>query len=151
MAILTEDLKKRILATKWVPAVIEIEKSTIVNFTTAVEDPNPLWQPGEGAKKGPYGDMIVPPGLLHARMMLSAVIPELPADMPLKRILDGGADVEYFIPIRPGDKLKSDTEWVDVFEREGATGSMISTVFETRWTNQKGELVGKCRSTLIRR
>jgi len=151
MGVLTEDLKKRILAIKFDRLVIHVDRTFITNFAKAVEDPNPLYYPCEGARSGPYGEQIVPPGMLHARNMMPEIFPELPADMPVKNKLDGGTDVEYYIPIRYGDTIFVDTRYIDVFEKPGATGPMIFTQYVTEWTNQHGEIVGKSTSVMIRR
>lgn len=68
---------------------------------------------------------------------------------PLGAILNGGSEVEYGVPIRPGDVLTSVSTPVEVFERQGRRGPMVFYVAENRWTNQRGEIVKIARSTQI--
>jgi hypothetical protein len=68
----------------------------------------------------------------------------------LKFQLNGGLEVEYGVPIRPGDVIRSRRRLVSYSERSGRLGLMLFTVFEDTWTNQNRELVKRTRSTLIR-
>ena len=39
----------------------------------------------------------------------------------------------------------------DVYEKEGSSGNLLFIVFESDYTNQKGDLVARLRGTAIRR
>ena len=75
---------------------------------------------------------------------------ELPFELPVTRLLDGGGDWEYFRPIRPGDVLTVVTKLVDIRERAGRMGTMVFLVSELTWRNQRNELVARSRGTSIR-
>ena len=64
--------------------------------------------------------------------------------------LNGGQDVEYGVPMRPGDVITSVTRLGDYWEREGRHGLMLFTIRELTWTNQDDGLVKRTRRTLIR-
>jgi len=66
--------------------------------------------------------------------------------------LNAGGDAEHTgVPIRPGDVITATSKVVDIYERRGRTADrMVITVTETRWTNQKGELVRVYRGTSLR-
>jgi hypothetical protein len=64
--------------------------------------------------------------------------------------LNGGMEVEYGEPMRPGDVITSVSRLADYTERSGRLGLMLFTVFEDTWTNEHGDLVKRSRSTLIR-
>jgi hypothetical protein len=68
----------------------------------------------------------------------------------LKFMLNGGMQVEYGAPMRPGDVITSVSRLGDYAERSGRLGLMLFTVFEDTWTNQRGELVKRTQNTLIR-
>ena len=131
------------------PTVIEIEKGMIKRFVEAIEDPNPLWQDEEYAKKGRYGGIVAPPGFLITLMMKGPEL-ELPFELPFTRRLDGGGEWEYFKPVRPGDVITVVTRLADIKEREGNLGTMVFLVTETTWKNQRNELVARSSGTLIR-
>lgn len=68
----------------------------------------------------------------------------------LKFQLNGGLEVTYGVPIRPGDVIRSVRTLADYAEREGRMGRMLFTVIEDVWTNQDGDEVRRSRMTLIR-
>ena len=47
----------------------------------------------------------------------------------------------YFAPIRVGDVITCVATLVDAYEKDGKLGTMLFLVDESRWTNQRGELV----------
>jgi hypothetical protein len=68
----------------------------------------------------------------------------------LKFQLNGGMEVDYGVPIRPGDVITAVTSLADYTQREGRLGSMLMTVSLDTWTNQSDETVKQSRMTLIR-
>ena len=64
--------------------------------------------------------------------------------------LNGGGVGRYYTHIRPGDVITSVSSIKEHREREGRLGLMLFTITETRWTNQKGELVKVYEGTGIR-
>lgn len=66
------------------------------------------------------------------------------------RGMNGGQTEEYFEPMRPGDVISSTSGLTDWMERTTSLGLTLFTTTETRWTNQKDELVKVKRSTGIR-
>ena len=126
---------------------IEIEKGMIQKLAEAIEDPNPLWTDPAFAAKTRYKGTIASPALFTAIMMRGGAL--RPLETGLTRLLDGGGDYEFLKPVRPGDVLTARNTLKDLFERPGKAGPMLFQVFETTWTNQKGELVVKNTSTMI--
>lgn len=124
--------------------VTEIEKGAIKKFAKAIDDPNPLWQDEAYAKNTKWGDIIAPPTFVA---FCKTDMPEL--NLPLKRLLHGEDEIEYYQPIRPGDTISSVCKVVNIYEKQGKTGPMIFTILETSHTNQKGQLVAKNRISII--
>jgi hypothetical protein len=60
---------------------------------------------------------------------------------PGRRGLNGGQRNRYFAPIRPGDVISCEVTLVDAYEKQGRLGPMLFLNDESRWTNQRGELV----------
>jgi len=146
--VITDEIRA-FVGMRFEPAVIEIEKGMITRFAEAIEDPNPLWQDEEYARSSRYGGIVAPPGFLMSLMMRGPTM-ELPFELPVTRVLDGGGDWEYFKPIRPGDVLTVVTKLVDIREREGRMGTMVFMVSEITWRNQRNEFVARSRGTSIR-
>jgi N-terminal half of MaoC dehydratase len=69
----------------------------------------------------------------------------------LRRGLNGGVEIEHTdVRMRPGDVITTRTAIAEYSEREGRLGLMLFTTNESRWSNQRDELVRIERMTLIR-
>jgi hypothetical protein len=68
----------------------------------------------------------------------------------LANILNGGIQVEYGVPMRPGDVITSVTYLAEYKERPGSLGLMLFATSRTVWTNQDDAMVKTTLSTLIR-
>jgi hydroxyacyl-ACP dehydratase HTD2-like protein with hotdog domain len=73
----------------------------------------------------------------------------LPFDFPFERRLDGGSEWEYFVPIRPGDRIIAVARIEDINEREGRLGVMIITSTKTTYRNQFDQVVATQTGTSI--
>ena len=115
-------------------------------------EPAPLHFLDEGvAARGPSGGMLAPrefnPFAWTPRVGLGRHWDLLSAERPT--VLNGGLRSAYYEPIRPGDVITGSRRFADVYEKQGRSGNMVFVVSETRWTNQRGELVRLGRQTLI--
>ena len=68
----------------------------------------------------------------------------------LKHALNGGINIAYGVPMRPGDVITSVMTLEEYRERLGSLGLMLFTSIKTVWTNQNGEMVKTGVSTVIR-
>jgi len=148
-------------------SIFEVEKEPIRRFADAVDDPNPLYWDEEYAKKSKYRSIIAPPGFISAPWYANrptkwpqrgatggegrAGVGVALAKAGYWRVLDGGMEYEFFIPVHAGDTIKASSMIKDIIEREGRTGKMAFLITETTYTNQKGEVVAKARATSIHR
>ena len=60
---------------------------------------------------------------------------------PGTRGLNGGQRSAYFAPIGPGDVVTVTARLVDAYEKPGKLGTMLFLIDESRWVNERGELV----------
>ena len=100
----------------------------------------------EVAARGPWGGLVAPREFNPFAWMLRSQHGESwlrgMGTEPGKRVLNGGQRNRYFAPIRPGDVVTEVTRLADAYEKEGGRmGTMLFFVNESRWTNQRGELV----------
>ncbi len=129
----------------------EVEKGHIKKFAQAVDDPNPLWQNEEYARKSKYGSIIAPPTFIQDDA-LHTIMPKLSKmKSPLHRHLYGGVELEFYKPMKVGDVLTARGKLVDLYEKGGKGGKLIFMVVETSFSNQQGELLVKGRHTFIQR
>ena len=69
---------------------------------------------------------------------------------PLKRMLNGGTDVEYTGQICAGDILTPTNHVSAIEERQGRLGEMLITTSKTVYKNETGETVAIVTGTGIR-
>jgi len=141
-----EELKSKV-GTVWQSRVYEIEKGMLRRFAQAIEDPNPLWQDEEYARKTGYGGIIAPPTFV-ATLGLEQ-IQQLLASSPSETSLHGSTELECYQPVRAGDVVTATTRIADFRQRQGKMGTMTFVTFDITYENQKGELVGRCRQMVI--
>lgn len=110
---------------------------------TATEDFNPFaWAVAEKSGSNLSGSVAANPDLFEAGIGVKGP--------GLKNVLNGGTEVEYGVPVRPGDVITAVTTLADYRERPGRLGLMLFTISKTVWTNQNGETVKTISGTNIR-
>ncbi len=142
-----EELKDKI-GVEWKPVVYEIEKGMIRQFVQAIDDPNPLWQDGEYAKKSGYGGIIAPATFILA-IGFEQFVEALIASASFATMLMASTELEYYQPIRPGDMITVIIKISNIRERQGKMGKMAFINFDTTYKNQRQELVVKCQQMVI--
>ncbi len=154
---ITDELKTMIGTMISEPGILEVERGAIRRYADAIDDPGPLYRDVEYAKNSRYGELICPPGFFGWPVKEGGVMSGLStwgdplARAGFPRILDGGIEYEFFVPIRAGDTLTSYAKVADITERAGRTGNMLIVTQETTYINQNGDIVAKARSMLIGR
>lgn len=155
-SIMTDEIRAMI-GTLSEPVIMEVGRVAIRRYADAVGDDNPLFQDVEHAKNAGYEDIICPPGFwgwpIKGRATIGglSIVGGVLVKAGLWRILDGGVDQEFYIPIRAGDTLTAYSKVADIREREGKTGKMLFTTVETTYLNQNGDTVAVNRATIIAR
>ena len=149
-SVITEELRN-LLGVEAEPEVFEVEKGHIMKFAEAVGDPNPLWNDTKYARGARYGSIIAPPIFLIDEGLTRFADKLMNMKCPLPRTLNGGTEVEYYKPMKPGDSITTVAKLVDIQEKVGGSGKLLFLIVEVTYQNQKGELVAKCRNTFIRR
>ncbi|PKB67536.1 MAG: hypothetical protein BZY82_02800 [SAR202 cluster bacterium Io17-Chloro-G3] len=154
-----------------------VEKEGLRRFSQALMDPDPRFWDDEFAKASKYGEITTPAiycsyldrahpsqedpvtrafkenpgsdgigGVRGGRGSL----PNVPTD--LVRILNAGNEIEVYQYPSIGDRIYSQGRYSGITEREGRDGSrMLIVTAETRYYNQRGDLLSITRSSTIRR
>ena len=143
---LTEEMRQQAIGLEGPPATTEVEKGAIIKFAQAIGDDNPVFNDEEAARESRYGGLIAPPTFLRS---MASSRPELPFDFPFHRRLDGGSEWEYFIPVRPGDRITAVARIDDISERTGRLGLMIIMSTVVTYRNQFGRVVATQTGTGI--
>jgi hypothetical protein len=138
------------------PWTLEVDKTAVRMFARAVGYTDPLFYDESFAKSKGYRSLPAPPHYLGTPIFNPASSdptfgaprrgPRLQHN--LKRVLNGGTDIEYFDTICAGDILTASSKLADVSERTGSIGTMLITVTETTY-RRDGKVVAVSRGTGI--
>jgi acyl dehydratase len=148
--LITEPLKD-LLGKEQPVEYFDIEKGHLKTFADAIGDPNPLWTDIEYAKKSKYGTLIAPPtflidaGIIKLGDKLIAL-----EDENSGGFINGSTEIEYMLPIKLGDTIKTTAKLIDIKEKEGKSGKLLFMTIEVNYYNQNGDLVRRCRDIFIR-
>ena len=158
---LISDEARALIGKESAPVTREVYAKDILRFCYAVGDMNPLYLDEEFAKSSSFGRTVAPPMFFDI-----PTLPEYPLDQlredglprtglgpPLKatQAMAGGNEVEFFKPIRVGDRITRVSSIAEIYEKEGRSGTLVFTVYEHRYSNQEGDLVAVERMTGISR
>ena len=133
-----------------------VEYDPIRRHCHMVEDDNPLFLDPHIAAQSQHGGVIAPP-VMAGYFAGNGAWPHKPvrdalADVPTRgeRKINMNIDWEYLIPVRIGDRLSSQRELIDIFEKPiKLDPKAVWIVTETRITNQNDEIVAIGRNTLL--
>jgi len=141
------------------PTTSEVDRTAIRMFARSVGHTDPIYYDEAAAKAAGYRDLVAPPGYLGTPVFN----PNSPSrrggggmfggpepGRPLKRILNGGTEIEYFEDICAGDVLTSSSHVANYEETKGSIGDMLITTTKTVYKNQLGKVVAIMTGTGIR-
>ena len=143
-----EALRKQFLGQESPPTTMEVERGHIRAFADAIDDPNLLWRDEAQARQTRFGGVVSPPTFLRA--LRTERLEQLPPELSLNRLLDGGSEWEYFDAVKPGDRITAVNRITDLYTRTGSLGAMVFVVTETTYTNHLDQLVATQKNTSIR-
>ena len=135
------------------PVVTAVEKGAMIQLAMAVDDPNSLWQDEKYARGTRYGGIVAHPAYINVfrGLVLRKLMEGIKLTPSFKGVgIDGGTEIEYYHPIRPGDVITSVAKVTDIKEKQGKLGTMLIFTLETTYTNQLGQVTAKATDTTIR-
>jgi hypothetical protein len=152
-SVITDEMRARI-GVESEPVPYEVDNLGCRQFARAVGYTDPVFYDEDVAKARGYRGILAPPGFLghpvHNPNKPARAPEAFRLDIPYKRVLNGGTDIEYFADICSGDRLAASTKLSDLVEREGKIGPMLIMSTETIFRNEKGETVAIQRGQAIR-
>ena len=141
------------------PTTSEVDKTAIRMFARSVGHTDPIYYDEAAAKAAGYRGLVAPPGYLGTPVFN----PNAPSrrggggmfggpepSRPLKRILNGGTEIEYLEDVCAGDILTSTSHIASYEETKGSLGEMLITTTKTVYKNQDGKTVAISTGTGIR-
>jgi acyl dehydratase len=131
------------------PVLQEVEKGAIRRFADALGDPNPLYQDEAATRASGFSNLLAPPTFPAVLAMNEKFRHSL--DLGTRSILQSEQVIEYGRQVVAGDRVTVKSRVADVGERPGASGPMDVLVLEEEGRDDQGELLFRCRETLILR
>lgn len=124
----------------------EATRLAILKFAEGIGDSNPLWTDAKYAQTTRYGSLIAPPSFIWS------CFAQVQFGWKGMGGFHSGCDVEFFKPIRCGDKITADCTFVgfDGPKASQFAEEMVVDHFENNYWNQRSELVAKYRYFVIR-
>ncbi len=144
------------------PGVNEVDKLQIRMFARSVGHIDPIYYDEKEAKSAGYRSLPCPPGYLGTPVYdprtsdptfggRRGAGPGPQPSRPLKRILNGGTEIEYFDDICAGDVLEATNYVSDIQERKGSIGDMLITTSKTEYKRvSDGKVIAIMTGTGIR-
>ena len=155
-SLITDEMRARI-GVESEPWTVEVDKTSVRMFARACNYTDPVFFDEEFAKSKGYRSLPAPPHYLGTPVFNPATSDWTfggPRTAPrishpkLRRVLNGGTDIEYFDTIKAGDVLQASSKIADISERRGSLGPMLITVTETTY-KRDGTVVAIMRGTGI--
>jgi acyl dehydratase len=142
-------LDKSFIGLKTAPRSVEVEKGQLKFFAKATDETDRIYFDEAAAEAAGHPTLPAPPTFL---MCLGSLAPDREdilgkLGVDIGRILHGEQHFTYFKPIYAGDTITLTTRVTDMYDKKG--GALDFIVQETEATNQKGEVVGATRSTIV--
>ncbi|MFC1902392.1 MaoC family dehydratase N-terminal domain-containing protein [Chloroflexota bacterium] len=124
------------------PEAVEVTRQDLKRWMNVTGNPNPMWE------------TVAPPtfivNLPVMHRMLQAMIRVHSRGGFARFGMNGGQEIEYYMPIRVGDSISCTAKLLPIEEKTTRRGSKVAlTVFEVLCTNQRGELAAKYWMTNI--
>ena len=152
-SVITDQMRSRI-GVESEPVRYEIDNTGCRQFARAVGYTDPIYFDEDYARSKGHRSIVAPVGFLGHPVVVPGQPARLPEafrlQIPYKRVLNGGTDVEYFAEVCAGDVLTAATNLTNLTEREGKVGPMLIVDTETIFRNESGETVAIQRGSAIR-
>jgi hypothetical protein len=149
-SVVTDEMRAQI-GVESEPWTVEVDKTAVRMFARSVQYDDPLFYDEPFARSKGYRSIVAPPHYLGTPVYS----PNAPArgarqlNIPYRRNLNGGTDIEYFDSIQAGDVLTASSKLTDLEETSGRLGPMLIVRTETIY-RRDGKVVAVSRGTGIR-
>ena len=145
-----EDIKydRSLLGVEHAIGTFPVTSEMIVRFARSTGETNPVFLDEEKARESEYGGLIAPPTFCN--LFVSGARPDIKLEFGDMTLFAGQA-IECLAPVRPNDTLEARTRLKEVYAKTGRSGKMVFAVWETGFTNQRGETVALVQESFVRR
>jgi hypothetical protein len=133
------------------PWTVEVDTTSVRMFARSCQYNDPLFYDEAFAKSKGYRSLPAPPHYLGTPVFNPSAPPRggRQLNIPYKRNLNGGTDIEYFDTIQAGDVLTATSMLTELEETSGRLGPMLIVYNQTTY-RRDGKVVAILRGTGIR-
>jgi acyl dehydratase len=121
-----------------------------LEYARLIGETDPCYFDEAAAARGPSGGLVAHPSFV-VKIRGEKLVPDDIVRMMRRGGFDAGKDIEFGVPIRPGDVITVVSTVHDVYEKTGRSGSMYFIVFRSVLTNQRGEMVAIVDSRMMQK
>jgi hypothetical protein len=157
-SIITDEMRAAI-GIEGEPYTLEVDKLQVRMFARSVGYTDPIFYDEDFAKSKGYRSLPAPPHYLGTPIYNPSTAdstfgaprgagPGGRVQHNLKRVLNGGTEIEYRDTICAGDVLTAASKVAELQERQGSLGAMLITITETTYL-RGGDVVAISRGTII--
>jgi acyl dehydratase len=126
-----------------------VTEGEIVDFARALGEQRAIYVDPVAAREGPFQGLVAMPAFCLKFRSRRFYPPDMP---PLSRSgFDAGKDVEFGVPIRPGDRITVSATVRDLYEKTGRSGPLVIVVVRFVLVNQRSEMVAVIDNRFIHR
>ena len=128
----------------------EIAAQELIEYAKTLGVNDPLYLDEDAARAGPYGGLIAFPTFVVKLRGGQWMPPEVLKHMT-RAGFDAGKDIDFGVPVRPGDRITAISRITEIYEKTGRSGSMWFVVYRQEIHNQNDELVANVDNRLMQR
>ena len=143
------DYDRSILGKEYNTGPFHVSADLILDYCKALGETNPIYTDEEAAKKAGHASLVAPPALCSV-FVRQVTTPDIKLNFGTLRF-HAGQMVAPEADIIAGDSLSASTFLKEVYPKTGRTGTMVFMVWETVFTNQKGERVADVQESFAAR
>jgi acyl dehydratase len=160
-SLITDEVRAQLGQLTQPPVTAQITARDAQRYAMAVDDLNPVYFDEDAAHAAGYRTLVAPPTFVGHVVAATKPLTELREDglfrgvtrlrLGLPRVMAGGDAWEYLAPAYVGDVVTAESRLASVEQHEGRNGAFVTSVVETVFTDQRGEVIAKLRQTAIAR
>jgi acyl dehydratase len=133
------DFDRSLLGKEHNAGPFQVTRELIEGFCATLGETNPLYLQEDAAQSAGY-DTVLAPNSLCTLFVHDVVLPDIKLNFGKGRV-HAGQVLETLGPIHAGDTLSASSRLKDVYAKTGRTGTMVFIVWQTVFSNQRGEAV----------
>lgn len=127
-----------------------VKAEFIIKICLALGESNPIYTDEKAAQAAGYPGLVAPPAFCGI-FVRGFGRPDIGLKVGGGGGMHAGEVIENLVPVYAGDVLTAKTALKDVYAKTGRTGTMVFVVWETSFTNQRGEKVADVQESFMRR